>query len=54
MHALIAGLVLLAVLIAPAAALETDALRRSLAGVNTRRIVQADKEPQNWLAHGRT
>jgi quinohemoprotein ethanol dehydrogenase len=24
------------------------------AAVNTQRIVQADKEPQNWLSHGRT
>jgi PQQ-dependent dehydrogenase (methanol/ethanol family) len=32
----------------------TEGGRNPAAGIDTPRITQADKEPQNWLAHGRT
>jgi quinohemoprotein ethanol dehydrogenase len=50
---LVAGLALAAMLpmIAVSAA---DASLNPVVAVDTPRIVQADKEPQNWLAHGRT
>lgn len=54
MRLLIVGLVLLVIAAVASGAPEKESLRGSLAAVNTRRITGADKEPHNWLAHGRT
>src|SRR5712691_11190003 len=54
MKKIIPGLILLILPALAAIAVNTDKLRGSLASVNTQRIIKADAEPQNWLAHGRT